>query len=61
MTLARSAILIWREMNNLFVLTGDVTDEDIDMVVQSLLSSGSLMTWKFVARKLGLREGNVPS
>lgn len=37
--------------------TGDVTDLDIDVVVQSLLTSGSLLSWKFVARKLGITEG----
>ena len=44
-------------LNAAFTISGDVTDDDIDVVVQSLLTSGSLMTWKFVARKLGLREG----
>ncbi|XP_067937617.1 death domain-containing protein CRADD-like [Watersipora subatra] len=39
--------------------TSDVTDEDIDVVVQSLLTSGSLMSWKFVARKLGFKEDKL--
>lgn len=34
-----------------------VGDEAIDIVVKNLLSVGSLMSWKFIARKLGFSEG----
>jgi len=41
----------------LLYVIGNVTDKDLETVVQSLLSSGSITSWKFLARKLEISEG----